>query len=85
MDEFVVITALSDEIEAVSLQEYLKEAGIPSYIRRFSIPVADPGFFGSGPVGIGPALQGYYGELLVPEKLAEKARKIIEELRKNKD
>jgi|GEM_PF-5860101 len=84
MDKYVVISALSDEIEAISLQEYLKEAGIPSVIRRFSIPVADPGFFGSGPVGIGPAFQGYYGLLLVPEEFAEKADEIVKELRKDK-
>jgi hypothetical protein len=82
MSGYIAITTVSDEIEAISLQEYLKEAGIYSMVRRFSIPVADPGFFGSGPLGIGASLEGLYGELLVPEELAEKARQIIEDLRK---
>lgn len=82
---YISVAVLSNEIEAISIQEYLKEAGIPSMVRRYSIPAFDPSFYGQGAVGIGPALQGAWGELLVPEEKAEEAKNIIEELRKNLD
>ncbi|MCX7832529.1 MAG: DUF2007 domain-containing protein [Actinobacteria bacterium] len=80
---YVPIITLSNEVEALSIQQYLKEAGIPSILRKFSIPAFDPSFFGEGAIGIGPLLEGRWGELLVPEDRAEEAIKIIEELRKD--
>lgn len=82
-EEYKVVAVLSNEIEAISLVEYLKEAGIPAYIKRYSIPAFDPLFFGEGAPGIGVALEGKWGELLVPESRAEEARQIIDEIKKN--
>lgn len=80
---YVPIITLSNELEALSIQEYLKEAGIPSLLRKFSIPAFDPSFFGEGAIGIGPLFEGKWGELLVPKDMAEEAIKIIEEIRKD--
>lgn len=81
--EYISVAILSNEIEAVSIQQYLKEAGIPSIVRKYSIPAFDPSFYGHGAVGVGPALQGAWGEILVPSEKAEEAKNIIEELRKD--
>lgn len=81
--KFVPVLVLSNEIEALSIQEYLKEAGISCIVKKYSIPAFDPTFYGEGAIGIGPVLEGKWGELLVPEDKAEEALKVIEEIRKD--
>lgn len=82
--EFVRVAVLSDEIEAMSLVEFLKEAGIEALVRRYSIPAYDPEFVGTGIPGIGMILAGMWGELFVPADRKEEAEKLIDELRKSR-
>jgi GGDEF domain-containing protein len=81
-EEFVVVCELNNEVEALSLQEYLREAGIESVVRNFAVPPYDADFIGTGIPGIGAIMSGKWGELLVPSSRKEEALKIIEEIKK---
>lgn len=84
-EDFVVICELNNEVEALSLQEYLREAGIESIIRNYAVPPYDSDFIGTGIPGIGTIMSGKWGELLVPASKKEEAIRIIEEIRKSVD
>ena len=67
-NELVSVWNLDDEGQGILLQKVLREEGIPSSLRSEQIPWMN---------GIMKAARGYWGELLVLGRDAERARKII--------
>ncbi len=72
--ELVVIYTAPSEVAAVMIRGLLECQGIPVMVRSFQIPWYDD---------IGTIMAGAWGEILVPEKYAQKGRRIIKEYLKS--
>jgi len=67
-DNLIVVWRFEDEGLGILLQKVLEDEGIASEIRSEQIPWMD---------GIMKAARGYWGDLLVLERDAERAREVI--------
>lgn len=80
----VRVAQLSSEIEAISLKSFLLAEGIKSIIKSYQVTPYGSSQLDDVPT-IGTIMHGGWGELQVDEKDAERARKIIEDIRKSID
>lgn len=81
MKEFVRAALAGSEMEAMMLKTYLESAGIEAHIRSFQIAGYDPESPAGIAPGLGTAIYGSWGEILVPRDQLEEAIRVISDIR----